>query len=496
MIKLRSKLLLFLLFAIFFVPEQFLISQQVRFAVIGDYGSGSQDEGRVANMINTWGVDFIITLGDNNYPDGEASTIDEKIGQFYSGWIGNYLGGYGSGSSSNKFFPSLGNHDWHTINAQPHIDYFTLPGSGFANSSELERYYDFEWENIHFFVLDSESIDPGGEGPDPDQEQWIQTQMTDCVKNHLHWRIVYFHHPPYCTEYLIGGHGGETFMQLNYVGMGAHIVLAGHAHKYERLIIDGLVYFVNGLGGKNYFASGPPIVGSQYIYGADFGAQLVAVDGTEMKLEFWSIGTAFGYVAQLEDSWTITNSNLPVELKSFTAETNKSVVTLNWETATEINNYGFDIERSDDVLDWVAIGFVEGHGNSNSPKYYNFSDTDIVQSGKYHYRLKQIDNDGTFEYSNVITVNVDVPDKFFLSQNYPNPFNPETRIDFTIPEKQVVTLRVYNILGELVTELIHEEKDAGSHSVTFGASNLSSGFYVYRLETLDFIGLRKMTLLK
>ena len=151
----------------------------------------------------------------------------------------------------------------------------------------------------------------------------------------------------------------------------------------------------------------------------------------------------------------ISNAALPVELAFFAGTINGSKVELRWRTETEVNNYGFDIERATENSDWLALGFVEGHGNSNSPKQYNFSDNDINLSGEYYYRLKQIDNDGTFEYSNIVTVEVRIPDNFYLSQNYPNPFNPETRINFTLPQKQMVSLRVYNILGELITELIH-----------------------------------------
>jgi len=147
-----------------------------------------------------------------------------------------------------------------------------------------------------------------------------------------------------------------------------------------------------------------------------------------------------------------------------------------------------------------VLGFVEGNGNSNSPKQYNFIDTDIRQSGKYYYRLKQIDNDGTFEYSDVVMVTVGVSVLFALSQNYPNPFNPETRIDYTLPEKQNVSLRVYNMLGEMVQELVNEVKPAGTYTVTFdgssAASGLPSGIYVYRIQTEGFSENKKMTFLK
>ncbi len=187
---------------------------------------------------------------------------------------------------------------------------------------------------------------------------------------------------------------------------------------------------------------------------------------------------------------------LPVELAFFTGTLNGNRIELRWRTETELNNYGFYIERSTENSDWLALDFIEGHGNSNSPKYYNFDDTDIRQSNNYYYRLKQIDNDGTFEYSDVVTVTVGVPVLFALSQNYPNPFNPETRIDFRLTEKQNVSLRVYNMLGELVKELVNEEKPAGSYSVTFDGTNVPSGIYVYRIQTEGFSENKKMTLIK
>jgi len=188
-------------------------------------------------------------------------------------------------------------------------------------------------------------------------------------------------------------------------------------------------------------------------------------------------------------------SELPVELESFSASVASDGVELKWHTATEVNNYGFEILRSESDNDWEKIGFVNGNGNSNSPKYYSFNDNDI-HTGKYSYRLKQIDNDGKYEFSEIIVVEVGTVGNYRLSQNYPNPFNPVTKIDFSLPSKQIVSLNIYNSLGELVATLLNEEKDAGDYSVTFDGSKLESGVYFYKIVTPNFVKSGKMLLLK
>ena len=187
---------------------------------------------------------------------------------------------------------------------------------------------------------------------------------------------------------------------------------------------------------------------------------------------------------------------LPVELTAFTASTLDNSVELNWETATEVNNYGFEIERKFDGAKWNNIGFVEGHGNSNSPKYYSYSDNKIKASGKYLYRLKQIDIDGSFEYSKEVEASIADPNEFELDQNYPNPFNPTTSIKFNIPFDSNVKLNVFNILGEEVAELLNENLSAGHYNIKFNASKLNSGIYFYKLETNKFTQMRKMILVK
>jgi len=230
------------------------------------------------------------------------------------------------------------------------------------------------------------------------------------------------------------------------------------------------------------------------------------------------------------DPWD--DGGLPVELTTFTARVNKNSVLLNWQTATEVNNYGFSVERlakshetsnntpnnsflrGENKEVWKTLDLMQGHGNSNSPKFYEYSDK-TVNSGKYLYRLKQIDIDGGFKYSETVEADLGMPYKFELYQNYPNPFNPTTTIQYTIPNLthplissregkersdsgvlQNITLKIYDILGNDITTLVNEEKQPGVYEVQFDASKLASGIYYYKISVDNFIQTKKMILLK
>jgi len=200
-------------------------------------------------------------------------------------------------------------------------------------------------------------------------------------------------------------------------------------------------------------------------------------------------------------SYTV-EAPLPVELTSFIALAGKDGVELNWSTATEVNNYGFDIERCVAQIgnlcnNWEKIGFVQGHGNSNSPKDYSFVDAN-PPTGKVLYKLKQIDFDGTFEYSKAVEVNVETPQEFRLAQNYPNPFNPSTVINYQLPKDGNVTLKVYDMLGREVATLVNEYQKPGIYNYKFSIDNyqLPSGIYIYQLKAGNFIETKKLMILK
>ncbi len=186
---------------------------------------------------------------------------------------------------------------------------------------------------------------------------------------------------------------------------------------------------------------------------------------------------------------------LPVELSSFSASANGNTVTLNWTTATETNNSGFDIERSPDNNNFSKIGFVSGFGTTTESNSYTFMDNP-QKEGTYYYRLKQVDLNGRFKYSNSTEVKVTSPMMYSLDQNYPNPFNPTTKIDYSIPNQDFVNITVFNELGQKVATLVNEVVSSGHHTVDFNASRFSSGIYFYRIQTGNFVNVKKMNLLK
>ncbi len=206
------------------------------------------------------------------------------------------------------------------------------------------------------------------------------------------------------------------------------------------------------------------------------------------------IGTTMDYVV------VKYSQIIPVELTSFTADADKGEVELRWQTATETNNKGFEVERSQEsgagTRNWENIGYVQGYGTTTEPKTYSFNDNNVV-SGIYTYRLKQIDFDGTCKYSNEIEVSVNLPLQYSLSQNFPNPFNPITTIEFSLPENvNNARLTIYNTLGEKVAELVNQTLEAGKHRYNWDAANAATGLYIYELRSDNFIAVKKMILLK
>jgi hypothetical protein len=203
--------------------------------------------------------------------------------------------------------------------------------------------------------------------------------------------------------------------------------------------------------------------------------------------------TAIGTFAALAE----VTDMVPVELASFSASVIRGRIMLEWTTASELNNSGFEIERSVDDNTFVTIGFVEGKGTTTEPNFYSFADlSPFTENYTIYYRLKQVDFDGKFSYSKTISVEFNMPENFALKQNYPNPFNPSTIVEYNIREAGLVSLKVYDVLGKEVATLVNEEKAVGNHKVTFDAGNLPSGVYFYTIRTEKFISTKKMMVAK
>jgi hypothetical protein len=185
---------------------------------------------------------------------------------------------------------------------------------------------------------------------------------------------------------------------------------------------------------------------------------------------------------------------IPVELASFSASIDKNNVILDWSTASEVNNQGFEIQRRSNN-EFERIGFVEGNGTTSEVQNYTFRDKNLLP-GVYSYRLKQVDFDGTIEYSDAVEVDVTQPQEYFVSQNYPNPFNPTTTIKYAVIEKGLVSLKVYDVLGNEITSLVDTYQPAGQYDITFDAGNLSSGVYYYQFKAGDFTSTKKLILMK
>ena len=266
------------------------LDENARFAVIGDFGWSGQPEADVANLVKSWSPDFIVTTGDNNYSRFNMFTIDHNIGQYYHEYIGAYSGSYGSGSTQNRFFPTLGNHDWHSIFCiQEHcqgtyLEYFSLPGN--------ERYYDFVWGPVHFFILDSDPREPDGTSPASAQGLWLKDTLAASTSA---WNVVVAHHPPYSSSQ----HGSTAYMQWPFKVWGADLVLSGHDHVYERSVVNGLTYIVNGLGGKSIYSFKTSISGSQVRFNQDYGAMLVEANPQTLTIKFIT------RTGQLVDQYTL-----------------------------------------------------------------------------------------------------------------------------------------------------------------------------------------------
>lgn len=318
---------------------------------------------------------------------------------------------------------------------------------------------------------------------DVGQNTWEEVDIIENGKNYG-WRCYEGNH-----DYnLIGCNGTYEFPIWEY------------SHSLGYSITGGYVYR-----GQNV----PELYG-KYIYGDYGSARVWSIDydginptiNTQITTASGSI-TSFGvdenqelYLVSFNGKiYKFTPTVVPVELTTFNATIIDGKVKLDWFTATETNNAGFDIERSKDGTNYEKIFFIGGNGTTTNRNIYSYID-EKVTAGVYYYRLKQINFDGSFEYLNAIAVDLGSPVGYLLKQNYPNPFNPKTIITYQIPVEGFVTLKLYDVLGNEVSTLINEKKLAGTYKVELDGSKLSSGIYFYKITSGNFVAVKKMSYLK
>jgi|GEM_PF-490610 len=349
-------------------PDKSLQAENTVFAVIGDYGLAGQNAADVASLVKSWNPNFIVTVGDNNYEKGLAETIDQNIGQYYHDYIFRYNGSYGSGSTSNRFFPALGNHDWGNNGIKPYLDYFTLPGN--------ERYYDFVGGSIHFFILDSDPNEPDETSATSKQAKWLKNGLAASTSV---FNIVVLHHAPYSS----GSHGSTSYMQWPFKAWGAHAVLSGHDHLYERLLIDDLPYFVNGVGGDSLYSLGAIVPGSQVRFNQEYGAMRVEASNTSVKFQFFTRANV------LMDEYTISKA-IPVVssiVRNNPSPTNAAGV----EYAVRFSEPVSGVDLSDFLLTANGISGVSINNISGSGAVYIVSVN--TGTGNGTLRLDLLDND-------------------------------------------------------------------------------------------------------
>ena len=316
-----------------------------------------------------------------------------------------------------------------------------------------------------------------------------------------------------------GGGGTRAFAVSGtnlFTGTNTGVYLSTNSGLSWSSVNNGLPDYVHNYGWITTLAVSPNGAGGNNLFAGTFDAGVFL--STNNGISWLAIGLTNAYV----HTFAVTSTNLfagtnngvwrlpllemlPVELTSFTASANSKEVILNWVTATELNNRGFEIQRKVVEGDFATVGFIKGEGTTTHQKEYSYADKNLAD-GKYYYRLKQLDFSGEYEYSNRIEVDVRTLNNFTLEQNYPNPFNPATTIGYVLQERSNAKLTLLNAIGEEIAVLVNEEQDKGYHKVEFSAKggyasggdalNLSSGVYFYQLKAGSFGETRKMILLR
>ncbi|HKO98099.1 MAG TPA: fibronectin type III domain-containing protein [Pyrinomonadaceae bacterium] len=442
-------------------------SGTITFAAIGDYGSDDQHELDVANLVKSWNPEFIITLGDNNYPSGEASTIDANIGKYYHEYIYPYRGTYGPGATTNRFWPSVGNHDWDNqigIKLQPYLDYFTLPGN--------ERYYDIVRGPVHFFMLDSDGEEPDGYKSTSVQANWLRTKLAASTSP---WKIVVLHHPPFSSR------TSYPNLQWPFQQWGASAVLAGHAHLYERVMKNGIPFITNGLGGESTGDFYTPIEGSMVRFGDDYGAMRITASSSLITFEFI---THRGVVI---DNYSMGQQpSLPAAPGGLSATaSSSSQINLAWSDNSS-NENGFYVESC------AGAGCTNfGQIAQTGINVTSYSNSGLTAGTTYRYRVRSFNANGNSSYSNVAeSVTSAPPTVPAAPTNLTAVAATSSQINLTWSDNSTSETGFYierctNLNCTSFTQIAQ----ATSNAATYSNSSLSAGVtYRYRIRAFNATG--------
>lgn len=444
-----------------------------------------------------YGTDTQTTgLSSSSLPEALAfSTSDNKIL-----WTELKFSGAGIYSTDVNFVPSLpllsNTSAVRGIAVDPDSNWVYFATSNLQTKPEIDRIHPNGSDKETVIILDSLSGNP-------------RALAFDGVSRYLYWTE--FSQGTICRinvdgiptpQIIVSGLNGPVGLAVDHTG-GKIYWTEANSNTINRSSLNGFarVIILSNLSTPNYLTVDTT---GGFVYWTEIGTPRIrraTVSGDSIQTLPIAVAhpTGIRFVSQYE-------ALLPVELVSFTGYSKLLNAELKWKTATEQNNYGFEIERSriqntevsnqKKAEQWSKVGFVEGNGTTNTPKEYSFTDKNLSK-GKYSYRLKQIDRDGKFSYSHAVGVTfASTLKEFTLEQNYPNPFNPVTMINYQIPMNNHVTLLVYDVLGRVVTTLVNETKEAGSYSTSFDGSKFTSGIYFAKLQSGNKVQMKKMLMIK
>ena len=338
----------------------------VSFAAIGDFGENNNNHTRVADLIKSWNPDLIITAGDNRYGN---NNYDNVIGRRYCDFLQGVRSGNncaGGNALENRFFPSIGNHEYSDGGGiNEYLRYFSLPGN--------ERYYDFVRGPVHFFAINSDGREPDGNSRNSIQARNLRDALAESEAS---WKVVFFHHAPYSSS---SNHGSNRTLQWPFAAWGADVVISGHDHIYERIERDGIVYFVNGLGGRSFYGLGSPVAGSQVRYNRAFGAMLFTATPTTMDIMFESLS---GFT----DTKTLTKDPVPGAPTGLQAIGGDATVALDWADNPELDVVSYRVHRAE-----IGGG---PHSFIASVDVSAYLDDTVVNGTPYFYVVTAVDADG------------------------------------------------------------------------------------------------------